>query len=74
MAVFGVLLVAILGLVYHKYSKRELKATLSRTTNRKVSYGFEGADDADEKELARKTQIYHYQHQKRMISSMESRW
>ena len=47
LAVAGVLLVGILGLVYHKYSKKELKASFpSRSgSNRKVSYGFEGADD-----------------------------
>jgi len=75
LAVAGVLLVGILGLVYHKYSKKEIKASFpSRSSsNRKVSYGFEGADDMEEKELARKTQIYHYQHQKRMMASMESR-
>lgn len=70
MAVAGIILVGALGLAYHSYSKREVKAS---TRNRKVSYGFEGGDDNEDKELARKTQIYHYQHQKRMISSMENR-
>ncbi|XP_063720044.1 uncharacterized protein LOC134846587 [Symsagittifera roscoffensis] len=73
MAVASVVLIGVLGLVYHKYSKKELAFVPPKSSSRKVSYGFDGADDMDEKELARKTQIYHYQHQKRMIASMDRR-
>jgi hypothetical protein len=68
--VSGIVLIGSLGLVYHKYSTKELK--MSKSAH--VSYGVAGNDDvSEEKELARKTQIYHYQHQKRIISSMENR-
>ena len=47
MAVASVVLIGVLGLVYHKYSKKELAFVPPKSSSRKVSYGFDGADDVN---------------------------